>query len=129
MLLDTHIFLAIIEDRVEALPYSVRQILDKTGQTFFLSVASLWEVAIKHHLGKLPLTARLNMLPGVARSYGIELMSINEHHALHLVEPEPPTRDPFDRMLLAQCAVEGFKLVTIDRALAHHPLSATAFQR
>ncbi|WEZ82912.1 hypothetical protein P6U16_18405 [Rhizobium sp. 32-5/1] len=67
-------------------------------------------------------------LPEAAKIAGITLLSVNEHHALHLVEPEPPTRDPFDQMLLAQCAVEGFKLVTIDTALANHPLSATSSQ-
>ena len=34
------------------------------------------------------------------------------------------TRDPFDRMLLAQCQVEGLRLLTIDRALVAHPLAA-----
>ena len=39
------------------------------------------------------------------------------------LKPEPQTRDPFDRLLLAQCAVEGLRLVTRDRALAKHRLS------
>jgi PIN domain nuclease of toxin-antitoxin system len=39
------------------------------------------------------------------------------------VDPDPKTRDPFDRMLLAQCEVEGFRLLTIDRALVSHPLT------
>ena len=39
------------------------------------------------------------------------------------LDPEPPTRDPFDRLLLAQCAVDNLRLVTVDRALAGHPLA------
>jgi PIN domain nuclease of toxin-antitoxin system len=38
--------------------------------------------------------------------------------------PEPMTRDPFDWMLLAQCQVEGLRLLTIDRGLVGHPLVA-----
>ncbi len=51
-------------------------------------------------------------------------MAINEHHAIAEVLPEPATRDPFDRLLLAQCLVEGLRLVTVDRALVGHPLAA-----
>jgi PIN domain nuclease of toxin-antitoxin system len=63
-------------------------------------------------------------LPELIRALGIDLVPINEHHALAAVEPEPATRDPFDRLLLSQCQVEGLRLVTIDRALIDHRLAA-----
>jgi PIN domain nuclease of toxin-antitoxin system len=125
-LLDTHIFLAIIEDRVAALPVAIRRVITDPDDQYYLSVASLWEIAIKNRLGKLPLQNRLEELPEIARHFGIALISINEDHVLPSVEPEPPTRDPFDRLLLAQCLVENMKLITIDTALIDHPLSATA---
>jgi PIN domain nuclease of toxin-antitoxin system len=40
------------------------------------------------------------------------------------VEPEPMTRDPFDRILLAATSGRGLRLVTIHRALVMHPLAA-----
>jgi PIN domain nuclease of toxin-antitoxin system len=53
------------------------------------------------------------------------LSAVNQRsHALASVEPEPATRDPFDRMLVAQCQIEGLRLLTIDRALVSHPLAA-----
>lgn len=52
-LLDTHIFLAIIEDRVAALPVAIRKMLTDPEEQYYLSVASLWEIAIKNRLGKL----------------------------------------------------------------------------
>ena len=125
-LLDTHIFLAIIEDRVAALPVAIRRILTDPEEQYYLSVASLWEIAIKNRLGKLPLQNRLEELPDIARHYSLTLISIHEDHVLPGVKPEPPTRDPFDRLLLAQCLVENMKLITIDTALIDHPLSATA---
>lgn len=125
-LLDTHIFLAIVEERVATLPLSLRQEIANPEAKFHLSVASLWEIAIKYRLGKLALKTELEELPETARRYGIQLVAIDEHHALQSIQPEPSTRDPFDRLLLAQCAVEGMKLVTLDAALSGHPLSASA---
>jgi PIN domain nuclease of toxin-antitoxin system len=89
-----------------------------------LSAASLWEIAIKRRLGKLELTVGLGALPELLDGLGVKIVVIDERHALAAVEPEPMTRDPFDRMLLAQCQVEGLKLVTLDRALVSHPLAA-----
>lgn len=125
-LLDTHIFIALIETRFKELPPAVRAHIEISENELYLSVASLWEIAIKYRLGKLPLSAEMESLPEVAGRANIKLLPINQHHALAHVEPEPPTRDPFDRLLLAQCLVEGMKLVTIDTALSGHPLSATA---
>lgn len=129
LLLDTHIFLAVIEDRRDAIPSALLRTLNDDRAELFLSAASLWEIAIKSRLGKLPMTVALEELPETAASYAIAILAINEHHALRHVEPEPPTRDPFDRLLLAQCQIERMRLVTIDRALADHPLSATASQK
>ncbi len=125
LLLDTHIFLAVIEDRRDAIPLALLRRLDDDSTELFLSAASLWEIAIKWRLGKLDLTTALEELPETAASYAIGILAINEHHALRHIEPEPPTRDPFDRLLLAQCQIEGMRLVTIDRALIDHPLSAS----
>ena len=124
--MDTHTLLAIIEQQLDRFTPGIRSLLaDSTGE-FHVSVASLWEIAIKWRLGKLQLTPGLKTLPRLLTSMGIELISINEHHTLIAVEPEPLTRDPFDRLLLAQCQVEGLRLVTIDRALIDHPMAFKA---
>jgi PIN domain nuclease of toxin-antitoxin system len=81
---------------------------------------------IKWRLGKLRLTAGLHTPPDLVGSPGIELLAINGHHVLAAVEPEPLTCDPFDRPLLAQCLVEGLRLVTVDRALVSHAMAAKA---
>jgi len=124
LLLDTHILLVLIEGRMVDLPNSVQALLKHPDNEHHLSTASLWEIAIKWRLGKLRLSSSLTTLPELLDGLGIAIVSINEHHALAAVEPEPKTRDPFDRMLLAQCQIEGLRLVTMDRALVSHPLSA-----
>ena len=48
---------------------------------------------------------------------GIKVVAIDGRHALASVEPEPATRDPFDRMLLAQCQVERLRLLTMTEPL------------
>jgi PIN domain nuclease of toxin-antitoxin system len=89
----------------------------------FYSVASLWEIAIKMRLGKLEPRLPLFDIPPFLDASGFILLGIDVAHVLQTLDPEPPTRDPFDRLLLAQCYVEGLKLITVDRALVDHPLA------
>jgi len=117
LLLDTHIFLALIARSVANLPTAVGAALSDPDAEHFLSAASLWEIAIKSRLGKLRLRTRLEALPELLDILGVKIVAIDARHALASVEPEPTTRDPFDRMLLAQCQAEGLRLVTMDRAL------------
>jgi PIN domain nuclease of toxin-antitoxin system len=124
LLLDTHIFLALIARSVANLPTAVGAVLSDPDAEHFLSAASLWEIAIKSRLGKLRLRTRLEALPELLDILGVKIVAIDARHALASVEPEPTTRDPFDRMLLAQCQAEGLRLVTMDRALVSHPLAA-----
>jgi PIN domain nuclease of toxin-antitoxin system len=124
LLLDTHIFLALIGSGSTNLPATVVALLGADEAEPHLSVASLWEIAIKRRLGKLRLAPELNVLPRILFRLGIGIVPIDERHALAAVKPEPTTRDPFDRMLLAQCQIEDLRLVTLDRALVSHPLAA-----
>lgn len=124
LLLDTHVVLSIVDERTADLPAKVRGVLGDPESEFYVSIASLWEIAIKYRLGKLKLSRDLELLPEVLTSSGLKLIPINERHVLATVQPEPLTRDPFDRLLLAQCKVEELRLVTVDRALASHILAA-----
>jgi len=123
LLLDTHVVLNIVNERTADLPVTLRGVLADPDSEFYVSVASLWEIAIKWRLGKLKLSGDLELLPDILTSGGLELIPINEHHVLATVQPEPMTRDPFDRLLLAQCSVEELRLVTVDRALISHTLA------
>lgn len=65
-------------------------------------------------------------LEDIARSLeeiGLILLRIEIQHVITAADPEPETRDPFDRLLLAQCKVEGLQLATVDRLLVDHPLA------
>jgi len=99
----------------------MQEALTDSDAAVHASVASLWEIAIKVRLGKLALNAPLPRLPELIAQMGVALLAIEAAHVITPAEPEPQTRDPFDRLLLAQCVVENLRLVTIDRQLTAHP--------
>ena len=121
LLLDTNILIIIIRDEKRRLDRATAETLSRQGNQSWASTASLWEIAIKTRLGKLDPAMPLEDIPSQLGSLDIALLPIDHRHALAAVDPEPATRDPFDRLLLGQCAVEGMRLVTRDRALALHP--------
>lgn len=123
LLLDTHILLNLIGASATPLGDEHGELLSGSEVTRSASVASIWEIAIKYRLRKLALSTPLADLPSVFRGMGISILTIDHRHVLAGLDPEPATRDPFDRLLLAQCQVEGLRLVTVDRALAAHPLA------
>lgn len=123
LLLDTHVLIAIAHQRLIQFNAGIAAVVDAPDNRCFASTAGLWEIAIKTRLGKLDPGGPLQKLPDYFRAAGLSLLSVNDRHAVAEVVPEPATRDPFDRLLLAQCAVENLRLVTLDRALARHPLA------
>jgi PIN domain nuclease of toxin-antitoxin system len=82
LLLDTHIFLALIEDGVARLPRRVASLLRDGASEHHLSAASLWEIAIKCRLGKLRLSISLGALPELLDGLGVKTVVIDERHAL-----------------------------------------------
>lgn len=123
LLLDTHIFIGLLEKQTQRFGRTVTAVLEHRDAEFHLSVASLWEIAIKSRLGKLPLQVELHQLAQIAQAVGIALLPIQAAHVVVTLQKDPATHDPFDRLLLAQCQVEGLQLVTVDRALVEHPLA------
>ncbi|NKM72455.1 type II toxin-antitoxin system VapC family toxin [Rhizobium laguerreae] len=123
VLLDTHIVIAIVQRKlVDRFPDVQRVLLDAATEGF-VSVASLWEIAIKTRLGKLQPGLALDVIPTYLQGTGLTILSIDIAHVVTAADSEPETRDPFDRLLLAQCKVEGLQLATVDRLLVDHPLA------
>jgi PIN domain nuclease of toxin-antitoxin system len=123
LLLDTHIFIGLARQTLSMEhPKLYRAVIEEESESH-VSVASIWEIAIKTRLGKLDAGLPPEKIAGYCTGLGLKVLPINAAHATAEIDPLPNTRDPFDRMLLAQCKVEGLKLVTVDRALAAHPLA------
>jgi PIN domain nuclease of toxin-antitoxin system len=72
-----------------------------------VSVASIWEVAIKHRLGKLPVAPELFRDHSLAA--GASIPPVLEAHVIETAQLPPVHEDPFDRLLIAQARLEGLK--------------------
>jgi PIN domain nuclease of toxin-antitoxin system len=123
LLLDTQILIALARHELPQLAPTVVAAVSAQDNVLFASAASSWEIAIKMRLGKIDPGLGLDDLPAYWEAIGLNLLVINHAHAVQPVYPKPPTRDPFDQLLLAQCVVENLRLVTLDRALRDHPLA------
>lgn len=102
LLLDTHTFLWFIMGSPH-LSATARALIEDAANEKFLSVAGLWEIAIKLSIGKLTLSAPFDVLiPQHLSLNGFELLNITIDHAAAVATLPLHHRDPFDRLLLAQ---------------------------
>jgi PIN domain nuclease of toxin-antitoxin system len=113
LLLDTRTFLWFIEDNPR-LSTETKKLLESDAD-LFISIASLWEIAIKISIGKLTLTQSLEtFIPAQIEKNGIELLPITVEHLALVSTLAAHHRDPFDRLLIAQAIVEQLPIVGID---------------
>ena len=124
VLIDTHVVLDILRRTLTEQRPEIARFLSCPATIGLVSVASLWETAIKTRLGKLDPGMPLEDIAGYLQAIGLAILPIEISHVITAIDPEPLTRDPFDRILLAQCHIEGLRLLTLDRALVAHPLAA-----
>jgi PIN domain nuclease of toxin-antitoxin system len=113
VLLDTQIVLWALGGH-RRLPREARRLIDRSE--VFVSAASIWEMAIKSSIGKLdadPTAVNEALAPS-----GFESLAVSGAHAAHVARLPPHHRDPFDRLLLAQSALEALVFVTTDTQLA-----------
>jgi len=116
LLLDTHTFLWFIVGNTN-LSTSARVLIENQTNEKYLSVASLWEIAIKVGVGKLTLSAPFDVLiPQQLSVNGFELLNLEVPHAAALINLPFHHRDPFDRLMIAQAIVEQMQILSIDSA-------------
>jgi PIN domain nuclease of toxin-antitoxin system len=114
VLLDTHVWLWWLHEpgRLSA---DTIALLAERGNTVYLSAASVWEIVIKHNLGKLTLPAPPDkFVPQAMADDGLAGLAIEHAHVLRVGHLPRHHRDPFDRVLIAQAQVEDLPLLTAD---------------
>jgi PIN domain nuclease of toxin-antitoxin system len=116
-LLDTHAYLWQVDGSPDLSP-AARNIIADDANTIYLSIASLWELAIKVSIGKLQIERTvLELASTIPAMYGYEALQITPQH-LHTLSRLPfHHRDPFDRLLVAQSVVEYLTILSNDDAL------------
>lgn len=118
VLLDTQcwLWMNLAPDRLSS---GARAILSSPDTELWLSAASVWEIVIKHALGKLrlPLTPGEYVTSRMTRD-GVRPLAIGVDHTLRVADLEAHHRDPFDRLLIAQAQCEEVPIMTNDRQFA-----------
>lgn len=114
LLLDTHSFIWFIEGN-PALSRTARARIEDVSNVVLLSVASLWEMAIKTSTGKLTLSRQYTeLIPEQITHNHITLLDITIDHTIALTTLPFHHRDPFDRMLIAQSLTENMPIISVD---------------
>jgi PIN domain nuclease of toxin-antitoxin system len=114
LLLDTHSFIWFVEDN-PSLSSHARRLIEESTNDVFLSIASVWEMAIKVSLSKLDLNQPFDLfIPNQLLLNDITLLDITVSHTLRVATLPFHHRDPFDRLLIAQSQLEEMPLISID---------------
>jgi PIN domain nuclease of toxin-antitoxin system len=120
LLVDTHLLLW-AAGQPQKLSRKARRLLEDADSQLWFSAASLWEVAIKHALGREDFHVEPHRLRRALNDNGWQELAISGEHALAALRLPPIHKDPFDRMLIAQAQVEGVTLATSDDVVARYP--------
>ncbi len=123
LLLDTHCWLWWLSEP-QKLTSSMQQAITDTNNELFVSVASIWEIAIKVAIDKLTIPQPLRQL--VAEQLpldGVNILDIRMIHVLKIEELPLHHQDPFDRILIAQAICENLTIITRDKKFAAYPVS------
>jgi PIN domain nuclease of toxin-antitoxin system len=113
LLLDTHLLLW-AAGQPDQLSATASTLLSDPGNELLFSSASLWEIAIKHGLGRQDFKVNPRLLRRGLLDNGYRELPITSEHAVAIDSLPSIHKDPFDRILVAQAIVEGITLVTAD---------------
>ena len=119
VLLDTHIALRAVTDSPH-LPGVARGVITDPVNEVWVSAVSIWEIAIKHALGRdgMPISGSETVHWFTLSGY--RDLPFSWVHAAAVDALPPIHGDPFDRMLVAQAQTEPFRLVTHDAVIARY---------
>ena len=126
ILIDTHAWIWWLSQPTRLKAEAVT-LLSDPATTAYLSAASVWEIVIKHGLGKLTLPAAPEVLvPRAMAEDGFVALAIEHRHVLQVAQLPPVHRDPFDRVIIAQAQVEGLPILTADETFSSYAVTVLA---
>ncbi|MBP8252342.1 MAG: type II toxin-antitoxin system VapC family toxin [Herpetosiphon sp.] len=113
-LLDTHSFMWFVEGK-HSLSATARNLIANEKSILFLSMASIWEIAIKSSLNKLTLHQPFEVfISNQIRNNALNILEINIQHTIQVTYLPFHHRDPFDRIIIAQSIVESLPIISVD---------------
>jgi PIN domain nuclease of toxin-antitoxin system len=122
ILLDTCSFLWLVSDSTE-LSQNARLLFEDPANDVYLSVASAWEIIVKHNLGKLPLPELPHAFIKNNRiRHRIDTLPLDETAVLQLSRLPEYHKDPFDRIIICQAIAGGMVILTPDTHISRYPV-------
>ncbi len=122
-LIDTNIFLWFISDS-NRLSINARNYIANLDNELMLSVASLWEIAIKTSTGKLELLKPFEeLIPEQLEINKVQILPIELNHLSNVNNLPFHHRDPFDRLIIAQGISEGLPIITSDSEFKNYQVN------
>ncbi len=122
LLLDTCTFIWITQG-IDNLSDLVIEAFANPQNAVFLSAVSVWEICVKHHMGKLKLPIPPEIfIPKERRRHMITKLPLSEKDIFPLLKLPPIHKDPFDRMLICQAIEHGLTILTPDEAIQAYPI-------
>jgi PIN domain nuclease of toxin-antitoxin system len=112
-ILDTHTLIWFLEDN-QKLSFYAKNAIENSQNQCFVSIVSLWEIAVKVSLGKLVLRYGFSELSNFINKSNIEILPIEFEHLQQLHQLDYHHKDPFDRLLIAQAQSEKMIFITKD---------------
>jgi PIN domain nuclease of toxin-antitoxin system len=119
LLLDTHVALWAITDSPR-LSTRARDLIQAENSTLWISAASVWEITIKHALGRGDMPVSGEDAVRYFRESGYRFLPVDVDHALAVESLPSHHQDPFDRILVAQALTEPMRLMTHDPLVARY---------
>ncbi|MDO4449757.1 MAG: type II toxin-antitoxin system VapC family toxin [Moraxella sp.] len=124
ILLDTHILIWIAGNEMHRFSPKVLEILEnRRDNEFFVSLATIWEIAIKSTLKKPNFPYKADLMLKQMRKVGIQLLPITPNNVMGVSELPLMHNDPFDRLLIIQAEQERLYLLTTDNAILKYDKS------
>ena len=119
ILLDTHVALWAITDNPK-LSKKARELIESPKSSVWISAATVWEIAIKHSLGRGDMPVSSQDALRYFRESGYRFLPVEPEHAAAVEDLPAQHNDPFDRILVAQALVEPMRLITHDPLVASY---------
>ena len=113
VLLDTHTMIWFFEGADELSPTALKAI-ENDGNICFVSIASIWEIAIKLSIEKLKMKVPFEKLSYLIWENSFELIPIRFEHTKELISMPYHHKDPFDRLIISQSIIEEMPVVSKD---------------
>lgn len=119
LLLDTHSLIGFLNGD-EKLSDNVKIAIEEPNNSKIVSIASIWEIAIKISLDKFRFSKGFKYFLNMVEENGFQILPVTFEHAMVVSTLEFIHRDPFDRLLIAQCKADKLILATKDENIKRY---------